>query len=119
MSVNWIEYKSHKILYVDYRNMKDKETILNNLEEQKQVVEKCISPILLLIDYRDMHVFDEFMQKVKKYGKEHADKTSKIGVLGVQGIKKILFNAYLAFTNSKNTWAFNTEEEAKEFLIKK
>jgi hypothetical protein len=57
------------------------------------------------------------MEKAKKYGKEQKDKIKKNAVLGVQGIKKVLFQAYTLFTSSSNTEIFEDIDKAKDFLV--
>jgi hypothetical protein len=39
-------------------------------------------------------------------------------VIGVEGLKQIIFNSFLAFTKRKNLVLKNSEEEALEWLIK-
>ena len=43
-------------------------------------------------------------------------KMTKIAVVGITGIKKIFLNVYNQFIGGK-TKAFETEEEAKEWLV--
>jgi len=58
------------------------------------------------------------MERSKQLGAEvFKVKTEKGAVLGVTGIKKVLLNAYNMVAGEKLR-AFDSEEEAKEYLVK-
>ena len=58
------------------------------------------------------------MAHAKKLGKEvFAPMTKKAAAIGITGVQKILLQAYNTFSQDKLV-LFDTEEEAKEWLVK-
>ena len=120
MPVNYIQYKGKKILYVDYRNMTGEQTAeaIANLEEEAKEMRTWTKKGLILTDFRNAKASAEYMAHAKKLGKEvFAEKIQKSAALGITGVKNILLQAYNAFSKDKLV-PFNSEEEAKEWLIK-
>lgn len=117
MSIKYVVYKGKRILYVDYRN-KVGEQAIPILDEAAAEMRSWSQKGLMLSDFRDAHASPEFMIHLKKIGEEvFAPNTIKLACLGITGVKKILLNAYNSFTKSTSV-AFDTEEEAKEYLVK-
>ena len=117
MPVSYITYKGKQILYVDYRNMVKQDELMQNLELQVKIFKESPGKILSLADMRGAIVNNEFMNKIKKYGKEvFSKKTEKAAILGITGVKKVLLTAYNKFSGDSLV-VFDSEEEAKEFLI--
>jgi hypothetical protein len=118
MGVSWIEYKSTRILFVDYRGAKTPEEMIKILDEQERYEIK--DPRLrILTNFEGTYGNNAYMDKVKAYGKRLRGNSSvRQAVLGITGIKKILFEGYILFTGDKSTKTFATEDEAKEWLIK-
>lgn len=120
MPVSYIQYKGKTILYVDYRNMTGDQTkeAIAILEEEAREMRTWTQKGLILTDFRNAKASSEYMAHAKKLGKEvFADKIQKSAALGITGVKSILLQAYNAFTKDKII-PFDTEEEAKEWLIK-
>jgi len=117
MSLSYINYKGKKVLYVDYRQCKTTQEMLNVLEESKKLYESCSDSFLTINDFTGTTGSSEFMQKVKQYGKSTFDgRTTKSAILGISGIKKILLNGYNSLVKRKIV-PFDTKEEALEYLV--
>ena len=118
MAVSWTEHKDKKILYVDYRGCKNDDELLKVLQEHIDIEKKAPSGLLVLANYTGAYVGLHYMQEVKKYGQElRKSKSPRTGVVGVDGLKKLAFSGYMAFTGDKNTKAFDSENEAKDWLV--
>jgi hypothetical protein len=115
--ISKIMFQGKIILVVDFAEMgKTKETtkeLINAAAEEfmKQPLNSVlglmdISKIYFHID--TMHAFKELQEKTSPYGK-------KVAVVGVKGLIKTSFNAITA--SEKKVRAFNTEAEAKEWLV--
>lgn len=117
MPVEWIEHKGVKILYANYRGIKDEEGMLRNLEAEDEVYSKAASKIISLNDYRDSVLSKEFMSKVTEMGKKYKAVQGKAAVLGITGMKKIMLNGYSAITGDPIR-SFDDEESAKAYLLK-
>ena len=114
--ISWIEFKGKKILHVKFSgfDMEEHQKVLDKIAE---IFEKEMS-VLILSDFNDSVITQALMQKLKEYGKKYLMQNDvKNAVLGVKDVKKILFSTYLFFTGDKNTKAFDTETEAKEWLV--
>ncbi len=58
------------------------------------------------------------MNELNKAGKEvFESKAEKQAILGLTGLKSILFQTYLRFTGTKTTKAFTSEDEAVDYLV--
>ena len=116
--VNWIEAKGKKILYIDYSGLKTNEELLAVLDEHVKAAIGSQTKYLSILNFKDASASNEFMDQVKKAGKEVLEeKTERSAVLGITGLKSVLFQAYLKFSGAKTTRAFNTEEEAIAYLV--
>jgi hypothetical protein len=114
MKANFISHKSKRILYVDYRGLNTSE-MLDQLEYESNLILKEAEPVLYLANFENTVVASDFMNRANELGKKTEKKTAKSAVVGVSGMKKVLMNTYSLFTGSKMK-AFNTEEEAKDYL---
>lgn len=116
MPVQWIDYKGFQILYSDYRGLKTEEQMLENLKKEAEIYQKTTFKILSLNDYRDTVVSKAFMDKITELGKQHKGRTQKAAVIGISGMKSILFNGYAKLTGEPAR-CFDNEMSAKEYLI--
>ncbi len=119
MTISWIEYKGKRILKTVYTGHTHQENV-GLLEEQGEI-ERKDPDLLILSDYRDTHASQEYMDKVRAYGKEFRSGPTNVknAVIGIEGIKKVLFDGYLRFTGDNSTKLFRTEEEAMEWLVER
>jgi len=118
MAVSYIFHKGKKIMYVDYTACKTSQDTLVVLDKVKQEYLKTKEMITVLNDFRGAYGSQEYMKKVSELGKElFTIRTSKSAAIGVEGIKKILVNAYNIFAKNKVT-IFATREEALDWLVK-
>ncbi|MFT4738304.1 MAG: HKD family nuclease [Cyclobacteriaceae bacterium] len=116
MPVDYITHNGRKILYVNLQNIKDKPTVLQNLEHMVKAYQETTVKIYLLLDVRGTFTDPEIMDRLKTYGKNVFNgKSEKRAVLGVDGLKKLLMKAYVLFTKTE-VRACSTEEEAKDYL---
>ncbi len=118
MSISWMEYKGKKILKTVYSGHTHEQNV--KLLEQQGEIEKNDPNLLILSDYNGTHASQEYMDKVRAYGKEFRSGPTNVknAVIGIEGVKKVLFDGYLRFTGDKNTKLFRSEDEALEWLVK-
>ncbi len=117
MPISYITYKGKKILHADFKDLKDKDAVLENLERMKEHYLEAEDKILLLADLRGTFSNPEIMDKLKYYGKTvFHGRSVKRAVIGIVGVKKILLKAYNVFT-SNEVIPFESEEEAKDYLV--
>jgi hypothetical protein len=116
--VKWIEHKGKKIQYIDYSGLKSSEELLQVLDEA--VKEEIASPtkMLVLANFEGVSAGTDFMERIKKTGKEvGSQKILKTAAIGIGGVKNVLFETYLRFTGDKNTRSFDNEAKALDWLV--
>lgn len=117
MPVSYIQYKGKTIFYVDFRNMTGDQAIAT-LDEEAKEMRTWTKKGIILNDFRNAKATSGFMSHAKKLGKEiFAQMTHKAAAIGITGIQSVLLQAYNTFTDAKLV-PFDSEEEAKEWLIK-
>lgn len=118
MGVSWIEYKGKKILFSDYRGCHSIDAMLKVLYDEIEILHQQNEKVLVMANYNDCSPTGEYFHAVKKFGKETLKaKTSKTATIGINGVKRLLFNTYISFTGDYHVRLFNDEETALEWLI--
>ena len=112
-----ITYKNKEILYVDYRNTKSEQEMIDILESVCQFLLKENKQQLILTNISGVYALPGFMKKAKELGKKTKHLTPKEAIVGIVGPKKTLLMFYNLFTGV-DIRPFDTEEEAKKYLVK-
>jgi hypothetical protein len=117
MANKWIEHQGKKILHNDYRGTKTEQGMLQILADTSTILTASPTKVLMLTDFTGTSVSPEYMNQVKKLGKEVMNfKVEKGAVLGITGLKKILMDSFLAFTGATYMKTFDSEAEAFKWL---
>lgn len=117
MPLKYIHHKGKKILFVDFTNQIGDQAIAT-LDEEAKEMENWTGKGLILNDFHGAKGSPAFMAHAKKLGKEvFVNTVHKSAAIGLTGLQMILLQAYNNFTKDKIV-PFNTEEEAKEWLVK-
>jgi hypothetical protein len=117
MSFCWKTYNGTQVFYADYSGLKTDEMI-KLLYESCEVLKKSPQKVPLLTNFENTIGTTEFMNEVKRLGKEVISvKTTKTALLGITGIKSVLVQGYTFFTGEKNLKTFKTENEAMDWLV--
>lgn len=118
MKVEWTEYKGKNILSVDYGGAQNDDELIRVLHEEIEIEKQLTGKTLCLVNVANANAGSRYMAELKKQGKEvRNNKVEKTATLGVEGLKKVLFDAYILFTGEVNK-TFDSEIAAKEWLIK-
>ncbi len=117
MSVEWIEHKGKKILYIKYSGLSPDDMIALIHESSKIIQESTSQEILTLTDMNDCFVNARFMEESQKVGAITLPLTKKAAILGITNLKKILLKGYNTFV-PKPRVPFDNIEEAKDWLVK-
>ena len=115
-SFQWITHNGKKILYADIASQNTEE-FLDIIERLKPVIEKePPDSVLCICDVTDGKTNTQMMTAIKEFEK-HIDPYMKIIViLGIEGLKTILFNSVVMFTRSKKLFLKKSKEEALDWL---
>ena len=115
--ISTITYQGKTILVVDFAEMgKTKETTLELIEAMKdEFLKHPLKSVLALINVthiyfhiKTLHAFRQFQEEIGPYGK-------KVVIVGLKGLMKSGFNSVAG--SNKNVKAFDSETEAKEWLV--
>lgn len=114
-----IYYKGKPIYYFDYSEMgnsKEKVTELvkyASLEYQKMLPDS----VLVLVNVANLHL-DSDLVNVFRFERERTNPYEKrVAVFGAKGMQKIAYNFVSSFGKKPFVKAFDTELEAKEWLV--
>ena len=118
MPVTWIEHKGIKILYSDFSGLKKNEDLFIVLEDAVKNFTAAEGKVRHILNFTGASMTKEFMAKAKELGKQlPLNKTEKDAYVGIDGLKKVLLQAYLMITGEPaNT--FDTVEQALDWIIK-
>lgn len=116
MAVEWIKHKGKRILYVDYSGIDNEEEMINHLYLMKKELLSTPWRIRLITNYKDAVGSHRFMDELKKMGVEYQKKIKLSATIGITGVRKLLFRAYIAFTG-QDVALLNNLEDAKEYVI--
>jgi len=121
--VRWIEFKSKKILMIDFANLNtskpdQKDIAMEVLRSAKKEVDLSKEKILFLTDITDATANRETMQAMKDlvdyiHEKKMAQKECMVGV---DGIRKSLLNSVNLLSKTKII-PCSTLDEAKNYLV--
>ena len=117
MPVRWVEHQGKKILYADYRGLKPDQIDALARETDDKLVASALK-VLFLANIEGTVVTTETMLNVKRSaGSILRDKVEKIAVVGVTGVKKVFFDAFVRALGKDNARSFKSEREALEWLV--
>lgn len=114
--VNFIEHQGKKILHIDMSNCMETE-VLSIIEEAKKIIltlpEKSV---LILTDVTHARYNAAVVTAMQEFTKINRPYVKASAVLGINAIKKIIFNKIMEFSERKLN-AFDTADKAKEWLV--
>ena len=113
----WIEYKGKKIIYNDFSKIHSDEVVRVARQFEQLVMEnKDKDDILVLSNMTDAHFFGGAFEEIKRVTKAVRPFIKRRAVIGITGVKAILYKSVNMFAKGTPTKMFNTLEEAKEYL---
>ncbi len=115
--VKWIEAKGKRILYSDYTGLKTTEELFEVVDEGLKKANMTTGKYLAMHNFSNTTLSNEFTERLNKAGKELDGRIDKRAVIGMTGLKSILFQGFLRVTGNKTTKACDTEEEAIAYLV--
>jgi predicted ABC-type exoprotein transport system permease subunit len=115
-SYSIITYKGKEIVYADYRKTQSEQEMIDILEATNLFIMDENIPRLVLTNITGVFVLPDFLKKAKELGKQTKHLTVKTAIVGITGPKKTLLRFYNLFTDM-DMKPFDTEEEAKEYLV--
>lgn len=116
--VRWIEHKGLKIIYNDFSKIHTDDVVQVAKKFEQMVMDnKDNNNLLVLSDLTDAHFFGEAFEEVKRVTKSVRPFIKKRAVIGITGIKKVLYKSVNMFAKGTPTKIFDSFEEAKDYLV--
>ena len=120
MTLIIIEHNGSQIYFNDWTNLKNPEQFSSKVEESNDNTRELITQgkkdILTLTDVTGSFIFGDSVRIIKEASLLANGITKKSATIGLSSAKKLLLNSLNIFAKS-NVKAFNTIEEAKDWLI--
>jgi len=117
MPLNVVEYKSRKILIVNYTSCKSEDELISLLHKVFEFVENNPSRTLIVSDFTNVFSGIKFMNEAKRLKKGIPNnRLPKSAVTGITAVQQILLKGYNMISFEKTQY-FKTKEEAFEYLV--
>ena len=114
-----MDRKGKRVLYADFRKL-DSKAVLLLMKESDDLVLASPTKVLYLGNIEDATVSREVMSQLKQYAnKSVRNKFERLAVVGVTGVKKVFFDAFVAMLDKSGVQvkSFRTEEDALKWLV--
>ncbi|HEX3044638.1 MAG TPA: hypothetical protein VHY08_07770 [Bacillota bacterium] len=117
--ISRITYKDREILYTDYSHIGTSKTKVLDLIHRvaNEISKHPPQSVLALTNIADLHFDLDIILAFKKARELTTSFERKVAFIGVNGLIKVVFNSIVDLTNQHITRAFETEMEAKEWLV--
>jgi hypothetical protein len=113
--VNMVTHKGKRILYFDLSSCKSTELAAIIVEAKKAVAAEKHGSVLALTNVTNTELSKDTSDIVKDFTAHNKPYVKASAVVGVEGLKKIIYNAVMAFSGRQLS-AFATLEQAKDWL---
>ena len=114
---NFIEFKKKRILFMNFADL-DLEGVVTEIDAVSEIVAKePPKSLLVLADLTKSQISKEVAAKWKAFAKHNEPYVKVTALVGVEGIKKVIYQAVLKFSGRKNLILFKSIEEAEEWLV--
>ncbi len=114
--VKWIDYKGKKILVGNLENIGPKEWHEANRQYEEIMKEQKENSILALVKTENSRFDAETISGLKERSKKDAPYIKKTAVMGISGLKKVMFSAVMQYSG-RNAKLFENEQEAMDWLV--
>jgi hypothetical protein len=114
--IQFVLHKGKKILYLNLMDAKPPEILQLVREAAPMIAKQPPKSLLTLVDARNMTFDTASTESLKQFAKHNGPYVIAGAVLGVTGLKKIIFNAVLKFSG-RNLVAVDSLDQAKDWLV--
>lgn len=116
--VSWIEHKSKKILFIDFKGCLAEKEMLGIVFIAQQQIKLIEGEYLQLSDVSSVFATPNFMRTLKNVAKQTPHTASRRAIVGVTNLaRRILLQAYVMSLGTHSIKPFKNLEEAKDWLV--
>ncbi|MCP4678678.1 MAG: hypothetical protein GY854_24845 [Deltaproteobacteria bacterium] len=116
----WMNYKGHKIVYLDFRGLPEDEVVAQVAAFEKMVLDLSaaeVDNILFLVNFEKQYATPAISNAISATAKKIHRYIAKGAIVGELSLtKRVLMSVYTAITGG-NRKVFDDEQSAKEWLI--
>jgi hypothetical protein len=112
-----VPYKGREIVSIDYRGLDDEDELFKFNDQVFAFLHSLNRPTLQMTNIEGIHFTPKLMKAVQEQTPKVQHLIMKDAVLGITGVKRILFQVYSALLNER-TRSFPDEISAKEWLVR-
>jgi hypothetical protein len=113
----WLRHKGQRIFYMNIA-VKTSDELKQRIESMKPVIVKePPKSILCLADVEGGNFSPDITQLVKEFAKHNEPYIKTTAIIGVEGLKQVIFNGVLLFTQRKNLVLKKSKQEALDWLV--
>jgi hypothetical protein len=113
--VRFIRHRDKEILFLDFSACKAGEVLLVIDKAKPVIAARPEKSLLTLSDVTNARFDDTVSQRMKEFTVHNKPFVKAAAVVGITGLKKIVFEAVMLFSQRK-LHAFETIEQAKDWL---
>jgi len=111
-----ITHKGKRIVYMDFANS-NQEEVMSVIKQAEGVIRsQPPESVLTILDISGSMYNKEIAAAFKEFAAGNKPFIKMTAIVGLEGIKKVLYDAILIFTKRKNMVAKDDVEKAKDFL---
>jgi hypothetical protein len=114
--IKFIEHKGKKILHLDFTQARADEVIQIIREAKGVIAAQPEKSILTLTDVTNIKFNSAAADAMKEFASHNKPYVSAAAVVGVTGLKQVIYNAVVRFTG-RNLVAFDSHGQAKDWLV--
>lgn len=115
--VHIIAHKGKQIVHIDFADAREAQ-VLSTIEEAKAVISRqAPASALTLTDVTRIESTKPVSDALKQYAAHNKPYVKAGSVVGIDGLKRVIFNATLVFTGRRNLQAFDDLARAKDWLV--
>jgi hypothetical protein len=114
--IRLITHEGKNILHLDFSNCKAEEILDTIIRAKKVIASYPEKSLLTLTDVTDARFNDAVTQEMKAFTAHNRPYVRAGAVVGVTGLKRIIFQAVVAFSGRKLS-AFDNVDQAMQWLV--
>ncbi len=114
--VEFIQHKGKQILHLNFTHAKPEEVVEASKAAIGLIAKQPAKSLRTLTDVTNMNFNTASTQALKELAKHNAPYVIAGAVVGITGLKQIIYNAVIKFSG-RNLVVFDTSDLAKEWLV--
>jgi hypothetical protein len=117
--VQILNHKGKTIVYIDFSTAKNKQKILDIIEEAKKTIKRNpLNSVLTLTDFTNLRFDSEIVRAIQSYAEENKPYVKAAALVGIIGLQKVVYNVISRITQ-RELPIYADKQEALDWLADK